>query len=102
MEVFFMEIVVIVTALVVVALTSLFKNVGGEWPHRYKALLATVVSVVAAGVVTVSTGGLDGADLFPLSLQVYGAAQLFYHLIFHGTAPERALANVGSGTDEPA
>jgi hypothetical protein len=96
-----MTIVVAVTALVVVLLTSLFKNVGGEWPHRVKAGLATVVSVVASGVVLLATGGLDGADLLPLSLQVYGSSQLFYHLIFYGTTPENALSEVGSHHDEP-
>lgn len=89
-------VIIIVTALIVVGLTSAFKNIGGEWPHRVKALLATVVSLLAAGVVTVTTGIADGAELLPLAVQVYGVSQLVYHFIFYGTTAEGKLAELGA------
>lgn len=95
-------VVIIVTALIVVALTSVFKNVGGEWPHRVKALLATVVSLVAAGVVAVTTGMAEGAELLPLAVQVYGVSQLVYHFIFYGTTAEATLAELGAPDNDPA
>lgn len=81
-------------AVLVTLLTSLFKNV--NWNPRVKNLVATVVSVVAAGATLfLKKDGIDAladADLMELSLQVYGASQLFYHFILRGTPVEERLA----------
>lgn len=91
-----MEVPVLVlfgVAVVVVLLTSLFKQV--EWDHRVKAGLATVVSVVAAAVATLATGDFSGENLLEASLVLYGISQAFYQLIFKGTTPDNALVDVG-------
>lgn len=89
--------VVLVVAVLVVLLTSLFKNVG--WSTRTKTLLATVLSVVGAAVGTLAANGWTLAvfatlDPFAVALSVYGLANLFYNFILKGTEPEAKLANV--------
>lgn len=85
-------------AVLVVLATSLFKHV--EWSHRTKALLATVLSVVAAAAATAAAGVFDPANLVEASVALYGVSQAFYHLIFHGTVAEDRLEAVGSRNDD--
>lgn len=89
--------VLFIVAVVVVLVTSLFKQV--EWNHRVKAVLATVVSVVAAAVSTWATDSFTGENLLEASLVLYGLSQAFYHLIFKGTTPESSLAHVGDNDE---
>lgn len=81
-------------AVVVVLVTSLVKQV--EWSHRVKALMATVISVVAAAAATWAGGVFDPANLLEASIALFGMSQAFYHLIFHGTVPEDKLGAVGN------
>lgn len=83
------------TAVVVVLLTSLVKQ--AEWANRTSALVATVVSVVAAGVATLASGQFNGENLLEASVVLYGLSQGFYQLIFKNTAPAEKLEAVGSG-----
>lgn len=82
-------------AVLVVLATSLFKQV--EWPHKAKAVIATVISVAAAAIATLVTGDFNMESLWEASLAMFGLSQAFYHLIFTGTTPEEKLSAVGSG-----
>lgn len=74
---------VIGAAVAVNLLTSLVKNV--TWSSRTKNLIAAVLSVVAAGVATVTAGDFEAKPLFELTIYIYGLAQGFYSLILKGT-----------------
>jgi len=88
-----LTVAVVLSAVAVVLLTSLFKAV--DWDARVKNLIATVLSVVG-GVITVwATGGFENAtDVLQTSLLVYGASQLLYKFVLEGTKPEASLAAV--------
>lgn len=88
--------VIFVAALLVVGATSLFKQI--EWPQKTKAVVATVISVIAAGVATLVTGDFTGENLWEASLAMFGVSQAFYQLIFRGTKPEEKLALAGNKT----
>ena len=91
--------VTLVSSASVVLVTSLFKQV--EWSHKIKALIATVLSVVAAAVATWTTGNFEIGNLWEASLGMFALSQAFYHLIFNGTKPEAQLAEVGSKRTPP-
>lgn len=83
-----MGIVAFVTIVLVVLATSLFKNV--DMSDKAKNLIATVLSVVGAVVMQLTTGGFDfsqyeAVDVFGTVLTVYGGAQLLYNFILKGT-----------------
>lgn len=85
-------------AVLVVLLTSLVKQV--EWNHRAKALVATVVSVVAAAAATLATGVFDATNLLQASVALFGLSQAFYHLILFGTPVDAKLEAVGNDRAE--
>jgi hypothetical protein len=90
-----MGIVAFVTIVLVVLATSLFKNV--NMSDKAKNLIATVLSVVGAVVMQLTTGGFDfsqyeAVDVFGTVLTVYGGAQLLYNFILKGTQVEAVLA----------
>lgn len=84
-----------VISVLVVVLTSLFKNV--DWSSKAKVAVATVLSVLG-GVVT-AVQGAGSWDLFASngilasSGLVFGASQLIFKLVTEGTAVENTLAN---------
>ena len=89
-----MGIVAFVTIVLVVLATSLFKNV--EMSDKFKNLIATVLSVVGAVVMQLTTGGFDfsqyeAVDVFGTVLTVYGGAQLLYNFILKGTKVDTVL-----------
>lgn len=90
-------------ALGVVLLTSLIKNTG--WNHKAKNAIATVLSVVGAGVIVLVNPGnslSDGGDFMALATSAYGSSQLIYNFILRGTGVEEKLAEIGSSKpDEP-
>lgn len=93
--------VVLGVALVVTLLTSLIKNV--EWTHRAKNLLATGLSVVAAGVAVWVAGDFAAKPLFELTVYIYGLAQGFYNFILRGTSAEHNISTaVNSSHDHNA
>lgn len=81
-------------AVLVVLATSLFKHV--DWGQKVKAIVATVVAVVAAGIATWAAGDFNAQSLWEASLAMFGLSQGFYQLIFKGTKPEDALARTGT------
>lgn len=86
-------ILVVVAGVAVVLLTSILKNT--DWSPRYKNLLATVLSVIAA--VLLFVGGIDlgtvtTIDVLGLITSVYGTSQLVYNFILTGTGLEHSLA----------
>lgn len=81
--------VVLAVAFAVTLLTSFVKNV--EWSARAKNLLATVLSVVAAGIAAIVAGDFDGKPLFELTVYIYGLAQGFYNFILKGTTVNAKL-----------
>lgn len=76
-------------ALGVTLLTSLIKNV--EWTGRAKNLLATGLSVLAAGVAVWVAGDFEAKPLFELTVYIYGLAQGFYNFILRGTTVNDSL-----------
>lgn len=90
--------IVIGAGVLVTLMTSLLKNTA--WDSEHKALLATVLSVIA-GVAGAFVGvpladlGSVAANLPQFILSVYGSSQLVYRFILSGTGFERTLAEVG-------
>ena len=89
-----MGIAAFVTIVAVVLATSLFKNV--DMSYKAKNLVATVLSVVGAVVMQLTTGGFDfskyeAVDVFGTVLTVYGGAQLLYNFILKGTQLDAKL-----------
>lgn len=84
------------TVVAVVLLTSLFKNT--NWNPRWKAAVATVLSVLAGVVIIVTARGSWSAvystDFMTSVLAVFGSSQLVYKFILAGTVVEDKLANV--------
>lgn len=77
--------------------TSLIKNI--DWQWKYKALVATVLSVLAAGLALFFTGGIaafTAPALFQTFTTVYASSQLFYQFIMKGTTAEKKLALAGN------
>ena len=92
-----MGIVAFVTIVLVVLATSLFKNV--DMGAKTKNLIATVLSVIGAVVMQLTTGGFDfsqyeAVDVFGTVLTVYGGAQLLYNFILKGTQVDAKLEDV--------
>ena len=92
-----MGIVAFVTIVLVVLATSLFKNV--DMGDKTKNLIATVLSVIGAVVMQLTTGGFDfsqyeAVDVFGTVLTVYGGAQLLYNFILKGTQVDAKLEDV--------
>lgn len=81
-------------AVVVVLLTSVIKQV--SWSDRTSAIVATVVSVVAAAVATLAAGEFNGENLLEASIVLYGLSQGFYQVIFKNTTPNAKLESVGT------
>jgi hypothetical protein len=98
-----LTIIVVVAGVLVTLLTSVIKNV--DWDYKHKALLATVLSVIAGvagafiGVPLAEVGSVV-SNLPQFILSVYGSSQLIYQFIFSGSGLERKLAGVG--THDPA
>lgn len=81
----------------VVLATSLIKS--GYMPDKVKNLIATLLSVVGAAVVELTTNGFnfgsyEAGDWFGTVLTVYGGAQLIYNFILKGTQLEAKLESV--------
>lgn len=97
-----MTIAVVVVAVLVVLLTSLFKLV--DFSTTAKQVIALLVSV-AAGVLTAwQTGQFDNAtDVATVVTVVYGLSQAIYQFVFDTGKPlnvlDQALENVGNKTD---
>lgn len=81
-----------IVAIVVVAATSLLKNV--EWSTKAKTLVATVLSVAGGAVTAWLSGAFNGADVTTSIAVVFAGSQLLYKFILEGTGFEQALANV--------
>lgn len=84
--------IVFITALLVVAATSLLKNV--QFSHKVKHAVATVVALIGAGVAAFFTGDwqqANPADLSQLAFAVYGSSQLLYNFILKGTRVNETL-----------
>lgn len=91
-------IIVLVAGVLVTLLASLIKN--SEWDHKYKATVATVLSVIA-GVAAAFVGvpvaelGTIASNLPQFILSIYGTSQLLYQFILRGTTLDDKLAEVG-------
>ena len=90
-------IIVFAVIIAVVLATSLIK--AGFMPDKVKNLIATVLSVIGAAVVELTTHGFDFGsyvigDWFGTVLTVYGGAQLIYNFILKGTSVESKLEDV--------
>lgn len=90
-------VVVFATAIGVVLLTSLIKNV--EMSDKTKALIAAVVSIVGAGIGLLAMNNwsfesYQGMDIMEAILSVYGSSQLIYKFIFKDTAVDVALEQI--------
>lgn len=90
-------IVVFAIIIAVVLATSLIK--AGYMSTKVKTAIATVLSVLGAAVVELTTHGFDFGsyvvgDWFGTVLTVYGGAQLIYNFILKGTAVEAKLEDV--------
>jgi hypothetical protein len=91
-----------VVIVIVVLTTSLLKL---PWfSEQAKVLIATVVSVVGAGVHVWFTGDFDVADLTGTALQVFGGSQLIYKFLIEGTSSGKTLddklEHVGAGSHD--
>jgi predicted tellurium resistance membrane protein TerC len=97
--------IIFAVALVVVLVTSLFKNV--DMNDKIKNLIAVVLSVIGGGLT--AWGGQAGdfssfeaGDVISLVLIIYGASQAIYQFILKGTRVEAELATTSpfGGRDE--
>ncbi len=89
-------IAIVGAGLAVVLLTSIIKQV--QWTDKTKNLVATVLSVIAAGILFVAGvdfSALAAIDLVGLITSVYGSSQLIYNFILSGTGLDRKLASIG-------
>lgn len=77
----------------VVLLTSLFKL--PLFSAKAKLTIATVVSVIGAGVHVWLTGGLESTDIVQSALQVFGGSQLIYRFILDKSGFDAKLESVG-------
>lgn len=97
-------IIVLVAGVLVTLFTSIIKNV--DWDYKHKALLATVLSVVAGvagafiGVPLAEVGSVV-SNLPQFILSVYGSSQLIYQFIFSGSGLEKKLNGVGHHDPAP-
>jgi len=95
-------VVILVAAVAVVLLTSLFKDV--NWSDKVKNVLASVVSLAAATVailagVDFNLSAFAGADVLTLAVTIYGGSQLVYKFIMTGVIDRvinKPLESVGS------
>ena len=92
-----MGIAALVTIVLIVLATSLFKNV--DMSDKVKNAIATVLSVIGAVVMQLTTGAFDFSnyevvDVFGTVLTVYGGAQLLYNFILKGTQFDAKLEDV--------
>jgi hypothetical protein len=98
-----MTLAVVIVAVAVVLLTSLFKL--EVFSDTVKKAIAAVVSL-AAGVATAYYGGqFDGVtDVAQVVLVIYGLQQAIYNFLFDSGKPlnaiDQALESVGSGDNE--
>lgn len=84
--------IIFVLAVVVVALTSLFKF---EWlAPKAKAAIAALVAVVASAVYVWQTGDVS-EDLWQTILIVYGLAQGLYTFLLDGSSLDDKLESLG-------
>lgn len=78
-----------VLSIVVVLLTSLFKQV--KFTPKQKNLIATVLSLLAGTALAYTDGSLTASALTSSAIAIYGGAQLAYNFIIKGTGLDKVL-----------
>ena len=88
-------VLLVVVAVLVVLATSLIKT---PWLNKKtKVLVATVVSILGAGVHVFLTGDFEAGDFTATALQVFAGSQLIYQFILDNTPLDDRLESVGAG-----
>lgn len=84
-----------ISSVLVVVLTSLFKNV--DWSSKAKVLVAAVLSILGGAVTVIQGAGswniFASNGVLAASGLVFGASQLIFKLVTEGTKLENTLAN---------